>query len=796
MKKGISKFSRALLIVLSTIFIVATFTLAYYLYEDSMMVVDYGNHKDKFFIPFYERDNSTYEDSELFGSIFESSVEEIIRMSVIKNQMETDGVYDPDKAINICTYANRNKTIQNEVIEGVEYRLDDLINWGNKGIKYENVSADEIPFVISEGALNVVVGRYKTIDGKDLLEYATSQDEYDMLVNNLIDTTQALFSNYKEYIAFGEKYGVGKSNVLYCIQMYNDGKPVRFTNMEVISTKHTADEITGLFKNQLKYVYFNPDKMTLATNTKISAFRMQEVVNGYSYSFNDNSRIWIGFDNMYSASDGFTKGKLYYESKSANTNGVEIIVAIWVSFFAYLSILVYLIVKEGRPYIKKGKEPLDDDSWMDEIQLKKVDFMPIEFLAVLAFGVLILDLIVGGYSASIAVLNIFEGVLPYLAVIIGTIIINVTFMPTVLCLTRKVKAGNWKENSCIIWVIESVRKSTINAYDNGHAIIRTWIPYIIFLLLNLILVILAPVGLIVAFVIDMFVGTFLYKNYKERKEIVDSINIISQSDVKHQMDTTKMHGDNLELANAVNNIGNGIRKAVEKSMKDEKMKADLITNVSHDIKTPLTSIINYVDLLKRENIQDEKISGYIDVLDQKSQRLKQLTDDLVEASKISSGNIVLNFERINIVELVNQSIGEYEDKFAEHGLKCRFDPPEKPVYISADSKSMFRIIENLYNNIYKYALHGTRVYIDLEECGVEGATRVQLSVKNISESQLNMSADELLERFKQGDESRTTEGSGLGLSITKSLTEAMNGQFDLLLDGDLFKVILTFNTLQ
>jgi len=164
----------------------------------------------------------------------------------------------------------------------------------------------------------------------------------------------------------------------------------------------------------------------------------------------------------------------------------------------------------------------------------------------------------------------------------------------------------------------------------------------------------------------------------------------------------------------------------------------------------------------------------------------------VEASKISSGNIVLDFEKINIVELINQSIGEYEDKFAEHGLKCRFTPPPNPIYISADSKSMFRIIENLYNNIYKYALQGTRVYIDIEEFGVEGAQRVQLSVKNISESQLNMSASELIERFKQGDESRQTEGSGLGLSITKSLTEAMNGQFDIFLDGDLFKVILTF----
>ena len=194
-----------------------------------------------------------------------------------------------------------------------------------------------------------------------------------------------------------------------------------------------------------------------------------------------------------------------------------------------------------------------------------------------------------------------------------------------------IKAKNLMENSCIKWLIGCIRKGTIEAYDNGHAIIRTWIPYILFLLINLICIILSPVGLIVAAIFDLLVGVYLYRNNKERQEIVKSINIISESDIKHQMNTEKMHGDNLELANAVNNIGNGIRKAVETSMKDEKMKADLITNVSHDIKTPLTSIINYVDLLNRENIPDEKISGYIDILDQKSQRLKQLTDELVEA---------------------------------------------------------------------------------------------------------------------------------------------------------------------
>lgn len=789
MKKGISKIKRFVLMILSTIMITASVLLALLLVEDSMMIVDYGDYKENYFIPFYERDDVSYEESEVFNDVFKTSVEEVIRMAVIKNQMETDGSYDADKPVNINAFANRNKSYSTKK-KKVEYRLEDLIIWGNKGIDFETVSKETLPFDIAADSMEIVVCRYNTVDGKDLLSYATSAEEYNEMVNNLIETTSALFSNYREYVYLSDKYGVGKTNVLYCIQMNNDGKVVRFTNMEVISSTHTTGDITGLFNKQFRFINFDPSKMTLKTNSVIDAKTMQAIAGPYSYAFTDNSRIWIGFDNNYTATDGFATGKLYYEKKTAGTDGVVMSVAIWVTFFAYLSLFIFLMVEEGRPYFKK-----DDEEEHSEYVLKKIDHMPIEFMLVLAFGVIVFDLVVAFATLNFVDGHIYGGPLVYVVLGLAIVVLNITFMPTVLCFVRRIKAKNIGENSCFMWIIKNIRKGTIDAYDHGHAMIRTWIPYIIYLLVNLILVVLAPIGLIVAIILDLIVGSYLYKNNKERQQIVKSINVISQSDIKHQMDTSKMHGDNLELANAVNNIGNGIRKAVEKSMKDEKMKADLITNVSHDIKTPLTSIINYVDLLKRERIEDEKIAGYIDVLDQKSQRLKQLTDDLVEASKISSGNIVLNFERINIVELVNQSIGEFEDKFGEHGLKCRFNPPEKPIYISADSRSMFRIIENLYNNIYKYALQGTRVYIDLEECGVEGATRVQLSVKNISESQLNMSADELLERFKQGDESRKTEGSGLGLSITKSLTEAMNGQFDLLLDGDLFKVILTFNTI-
>ena len=260
--------------------------------------------------------------------------------------------------------------------------------------------------------------------------------------------------------------------------------------------------------------------------------------------------------------------------------------------------------------------------------------------------------------------------------------------------------------------------------------------------------------------------------------------------VSHQIDTEGLHGDNLTLANSVNSIGKGIKEAVEISMKDERMKADLITNVSHDIKTPLTSIINYVDLLKRERVDNEKIQNYIRVLDEKSQRLKQLTDDLVEASKITSGNISLNFERINLTELMNQTIGEFSEKFEQKGLTTVMNVNTSETVIEADSRRIWRVMENLFNNIFKYAMTGTRVYVSID--GRQETADIVISIKNISATPLNCSAEDLTERFIRGDVSRTTEGSGLGLSIAKNLTEAQKGTFEIQLDGDLFKVLLTF----
>ena len=247
----------------------------------------------------------------------------------------------------------------------------------------------------------------------------------------------------------------------------------------------------------------------------------------------------------------------------------------------------------------------------------------------------------------------------------------------------------------------------------------------------------------------------------------------------------------VEMAMYIDDIAGGLSNAIAQNMKSERLKTELITNVSHDIKTPLTSIINYVDLLKKEKMPNEKATEYLMILDNKSQRLKKLTEDLVEASKASSGNIKLNMEKLNVKELIKQVSGEFVDKFKERGLEEIISFPEEDISIKADGRYMYRVLENIYSNVAKYALENTRVYLDV----IKNQHTVVIQMKNISKQELNISADELMQRFVRGETSRNTEGSGLGLSIASSLTELQGGQFHIYLDGDLFKVTIGFEML-
>ena len=272
------------------------------------------------------------------------------------------------------------------------------------------------------------------------------------------------------------------------------------------------------------------------------------------------------------------------------------------------------------------------------------------------------------------------------------------------------------------------------------------------------------------------------------KKLLKAGKEISQGNMDYHVDTGKMYGPLREHGEQLNRISEGMNKAVNARIKSEHFKTELITNVSHDIKTPLTSIINYVDLLEKEEIDNEKAKEYIQVLSRQSARLKKLIDDLIEASKASTGNLNVNMERCELGVLIDQSAGEYAEKLKAAGLELVITKPEEPVVIMADGRHMWRVFDNLLNNVCKYAMAGTRVYLNLDKA----AGKATVTFRNISASQLNISGEELMERFVRGDSSRNTEGSGLGLSIARSLVQLQNGELELTVDGDLFKVVLRF----
>ena len=262
---------------------------------------------------------------------------------------------------------------------------------------------------------------------------------------------------------------------------------------------------------------------------------------------------------------------------------------------------------------------------------------------------------------------------------------------------------------------------------------------------------------------------------------------MAQGNLDHKINTKYLYGCFRDFSIQLNNLAEGAKIAAERQMKSERMKTELITNVSHDIKTPLTSIINYVDLMKKPHSESED-AQYLDVLDRQSQRLKKLIDDLMEMSKASSGNVAVELSQVDAVEAVNQALGEFADKLASVNLTPVFRHPDFPVTMVADGRLVWRVLSNLLSNAVKYALPDTRLYVDLMM--LQG--NAVIAIKNISREQLNVNADELMERFVRGDSSRNTEGSGLGLNIAKSLVELQHGQMHLMVDGDLFKVTLIF----
>lgn len=392
--------------------------------------------------------------------------------------------------------------------------------------------------------------------------------------------------------------------------------------------------------------------------------------------------------------------------------------------------------------------------------------------------------------------------LVYLAAALG-LWTAVMFFAGWLSLVRRIKAGTFWKNSLVrkLWrllvkICRKIFRLCRNAIEffseNTASRIKMALIFTGFCFLQFLLCAITFSGgaaaIILLGAIDLLGLIYYLKKARGRELILDGLKRITEGELQYKIPLDKLTGEQKRMADLINRIGQGLDAAVENSLKNERMKTELITNVSHDIKTPLTSIINYVDLLKRENPQDPKIQGYLNILEEKSQRLKTLTEDVVEASKASTGNISLEMADLNFVELVQQVIGEFEERFQERNLSIMVHFDQEEAIICADGRRLWRVLENVFGNVSKYAMENTRVYAEIKV----NRKKVFFSLKNISAQPLNISADELTERFIRGDVSRNTEGSGLGLSIAKSLTELQGGEFKLYLDGDLFKVTIVF----
>lgn len=652
-------------------------------------------------------------------------------------------------------------------------------------------------------AYSVLQNRYQTAEGKNIEDYVSDWQQYYALCDSVQTAAQSLAYNYEEYLNGTEYFNPENSNVRFVIEKTGGNNIQYYSNMEAGSNdRNECMERMEMFSKgeealymTAPYLYYSPSEMIYRTNTSIRESTVRQILQQYDYAYPEDVKIWISVDTLYPAVDAFKQGAEYMP------NLWQWAMTAFFSGLLYLALFVWQTMMTGREY---------DEDGVKRVRLEAFDTIPTEGALLIAAGVFLLTGWVSVMATEIAgidptSLDFYKdavGLDWFIAlVLIGTFVADVIFTFFFYSLVRRIKAHTLFGNSYLRRLLCRLKDFAWEVYDNGGIVLRTWVPYGVFLLFNLVMFIVCAAAsypgsgwlfviLLFTCVVDIVVGMMLYRDAKERQGIAEGIEIIAGGRVDHQLNTEGLHGDNRTLALSVNSIGKGIKEAVEISMKDERMKADLITNVSHDIKTPLTSIINYVDLLKREQMGSEKAKDYIRVLDEKSQRLKQLTDDLVEASKITSGTISLHFERINLTELMNQTIGEFSEKFETKNLVTVMNVNTGNTVVEADSRRIWRVMENLFNNVYKYAMSGTRVYVSMDQVGKE--ERIQVSIKNISENYLNCRPEELTERFIRGDESRTTEGSGLGLSIAKNLTLAQGGTFEIQLDGDLFKVFMTF----
>lgn len=629
---------------------------------------------------------------------------------------------------------------------------------------------------------------YSPIGARSIMEVANDSPSWNGRLSDaygrLRDVISILRNDLAQYENIGKMYQEGDTNVAY---LYVDTKSgVVYSNRKAFQDGKKIERSLKSLQNMGKYVIVRPKLEDFETNMNdIDAISWRDSAE-YAGGEDDSFIFAMGIDTGYPIRDSFYSEAQLFEKYGSSVRTV--MVAEGLLIIVFFVILIWLTFVAGR----NGED--------DKLHLNTFDRWKTEAAAIVVLVVWMLPMAViwGGYLSvhttsgqdmAFDVAHSYSGDIELRTFIwmgITAVYTCGMFLIGYLSLIRRMKAkslwGNSLAKSLIVFINQIFR--------NLHSVWRTILIFGVFVVIHW-MGIIDHLDLVLSFLLlAVEIGLFIYlvKQAVGRHEIDKGVDKIAGGEVDYKIPTDRMGEEQRSIAEKINSIGQGLDMALDESIKSERLKTDLITNVSHDIKTPLTSIINYVNLLKQEEFEDPEIQRYLEVLDEKSQRLKTLTEDVVEASKISSGNITLEFMNINLVEIIQQTSGEFEEKFKARRLTEVMSFPEREVIISADGRRLWRVLANIYNNTAKYAMEGTRVYADLYTTG----TTAVFSLKNISEQPLNISADELTERFIRGDISRSTEGSGLGLSIAKTLTEMQGGKFELYLDGDLFRVTITF----
>lgn len=734
-----------------------------------------------------------FQETQAFQMIFQRDLMSLSNYMALCSQLETDGEYDPDRKIDIFEYAQRKEknTSRNADSPKLMYRVGDLIEWTQYGIAYYSEEGLEEEFTPQN---------MQSIYDLEIPEGMTMDEVTEILMQAAYDLNE----NYNEY--YYKKEMFSESGNFKYMFLNADGQ-ILYTNLEN-KENLSVDELKKAFKSCQTYIVYDYAKNEMQSNNLLENHESyyKSYFRDYCYCFPEGGTVYVAVQTQSSSAFGPFDSKDFYATANAdlsrlNLSWEEMLALTVVMGILTLIALILFIVWQPK---KEKQELTYFDTWFTELA---VFFAGATTFAVIGLGAWAASFYIDHVGFSEMTME--HSKLGFLmSFYVMFTVLYAMFLLYMGSLVRRIKAKALWKGSFLYYMIHNAKKickkglvliqKVLDSLMNHKVlVVRTFGPYCLFLLVNVLLVLtLSAFGILLAIVFDVLVAFCLYYENKAREEIIEGITRICDGDVEYQIDTAKFWGENKVLAEAVNKIGEAVKTAVQISMKDERLKADLITNVSHDIKTPLTSIINYVDLLKRENIQGEKAQEYIRILEEKSQRLKQLTLDLVEASKISSGNITLEVSDIDVNELIKQAVGEYRDKLEEKKLMLIESFPEQEnLVISADSRRMWRVVENLLVNIYKYSMEGTRVYVDIDKAvnaEKDEKDMVEITFKNISAQPLNVPAEELTERFIRGDLSRSTEGSGLGLSIAQNLTIAQGGEFKIYLDGDLFKVVMRF----